>query len=78
VEERAGVPHDDIQSAISFMLAAYAAGPVIASPFIGWIAGNFPCQKAKSYRRSNEHKSIEFTSWDDFTSWRNFSLLFWT
>ena len=39
MEEHAGVEQDNIQSAISFMLAAYAGGALIASPLIGWIAG---------------------------------------
>jgi MFS family permease len=39
VESRAGVPKSDVQSAISWMLAAYAVGPLVASPFIGWMAG---------------------------------------
>jgi acyl-coenzyme A synthetase/AMP-(fatty) acid ligase len=40
VEERVGVARQNAQSAISVLLAAYAAGAIIASPFIGWIAGD--------------------------------------
>ena len=39
VERRAGVAHSDAQTAISIMLAAYAGGPLVASPLIGWVAG---------------------------------------
>jgi hypothetical protein len=39
VEGRVGVAREDVQAAISVLLAAYAAGAIIASPFIGWIAG---------------------------------------
>jgi hypothetical protein len=39
LEQRAQVDHDNVQTAISVMLAAYAAGPLVASPFIGWLAG---------------------------------------
>ena len=39
LENRIGISPEETQYAISVLLAAYAAGPIVASPFIGWIAG---------------------------------------
>jgi len=74
VEARASVNHDDAQTAISILLAAYAAGPILASPFIGWIAGT-----ASGYIkvRSHGNASNESVRRHDFTSGSDLAALLW-